>query len=146
MGADVTANCVHPGVVRTRLNRDREGVVTGPLPSQVLVVLFSLRSDLDVEPCHQSPDLAFFLVTKLVKTMPQAAATTCYVATHPRLVGVSGRYFADCNEASPSPLASRAHEAAQLWRASDSMTATDLDRTASGLEPQLASDRPDDEK
>ncbi|XP_064988408.1 short-chain dehydrogenase TIC 32 B, chloroplastic-like isoform X3 [Musa acuminata AAA Group] len=119
MDANVTANCVHPGVVRTRLNRDREGFVT---------------------------DLAFFLVTKLVKTMPQAAATACYVATHPRLVGISGRYFADCNEALPSPLASRPHEAAQLWRASESMTATDLDRTASGLEPQLASDRPDDEK
>nr|XP_009385241.1 PREDICTED: short-chain dehydrogenase TIC 32, chloroplastic-like [Musa acuminata subsp. malaccensis] len=119
MDANVTANCVHPGVVRTRLNRDREGFVT---------------------------DLVFFLVTKLVKTMPQAAATACYVATHPRLVGISGRYFADCNEALPSPLASRPHEAAQLWRASESMTATDLDRTASGLEPQLASDRPDDEK
>lgn len=29
MGANVTANCVHPGIVRTRLTRDREGFVTG---------------------------------------------------------------------------------------------------------------------
>jgi NAD(P)-dependent dehydrogenase (short-subunit alcohol dehydrogenase family) len=29
MGANVTANCVHPGIVRTRLNRDRDGVLTG---------------------------------------------------------------------------------------------------------------------
>jgi retinol dehydrogenase-12 len=29
MGADVTVNCVHPGIVRTRLNRDREGILTG---------------------------------------------------------------------------------------------------------------------
>ncbi|RWW49771.1 hypothetical protein BHE74_00044019 [Ensete ventricosum] len=35
MGANVTANCVHPGVVRTRLNRDREGFVTGPPPSPI---------------------------------------------------------------------------------------------------------------
>ena len=28
MGADVTANCVHPGIVRTRLIRDRAGLVT----------------------------------------------------------------------------------------------------------------------
>ena len=29
MGADVSVNCVHPGIVRTRLNRDREGLLTG---------------------------------------------------------------------------------------------------------------------
>ena len=29
MGANVTVNCVHPGIVRTRLNRDRDGVLTG---------------------------------------------------------------------------------------------------------------------
>ncbi|KAI4996172.1 hypothetical protein ZWY2020_046438 [Hordeum vulgare] len=55
MGADVTVNCVHPGIVRTRLNRDREGLIT---------------------------DLAFVLLSKLLKTIPQAAATTCYAAVH----------------------------------------------------------------
>ena len=44
MGADVTVNCVHPGIVRTRLNRDREGLVT---------------------------DLVFVLLSKLLKTIPQ---------------------------------------------------------------------------
>lgn len=29
IGANVTINCVHPGVVRTRLTRDREGLLTG---------------------------------------------------------------------------------------------------------------------
>lgn len=29
MEANVTANCVHPGIVRTRLTRDREGLITG---------------------------------------------------------------------------------------------------------------------
>lgn len=28
MGANVTANCVHPGIVRTRLIRDRDGLIT----------------------------------------------------------------------------------------------------------------------
>lgn len=51
----------------------------------------------------------------------QAAATTCYAAAHPRLAGVSGRYFADCNEAAPSPAATSAPEAARLWRASEAM-------------------------
>ncbi|THU55102.1 hypothetical protein C4D60_Mb11t03040 [Musa balbisiana] len=119
MDANVTANCVHPGIVRTRLTRDREGLVT---------------------------DLAFFLASKLLKTIPQAAATTCYVATHPRLEGVSGKYFADCNELSPSSSASSPHEAARLWRASEAMTAPRPDRTWFALEPPFfSSDKPDDE-
>ncbi|KAI3422942.1 uncharacterized protein J3R85_011450 [Psidium guajava] len=92
MEANVTANCVHPGIVRTRLTREREGFVT---------------------------DLVFFLASKLLKTIPQAAATTCYVATHPRLENASGKYFSDCNEASTSKLGSNSHEASRLWSASE---------------------------
>lgn len=29
MDANVTVNCVHPGIVRTRLTREREGLATG---------------------------------------------------------------------------------------------------------------------
>ncbi|RLN39480.1 hypothetical protein C2845_PM01G01180 [Panicum miliaceum] len=93
-GANVTVNCVHPGIVRTRLNRDRDGILT---------------------------DLVFLLLSKLLKTIPQAAATTCYVAAHPRVAGVSGRYFADCNEALPSPAATNRHEAERLWRISEAI-------------------------
>lgn len=92
MKANVTVNCVHPGIVRTRLTRDREGLVT---------------------------DLVFFLASKLLKTIPQAAATTCYVATHSRLENVSGKYFSDCNEASPSKSGSNSFEAERLWIASE---------------------------
>uniref|UniRef100_A0A453QIA7 Retinol dehydrogenase 14 n=1 Tax=Aegilops tauschii subsp. strangulata TaxID=200361 RepID=A0A453QIA7_AEGTS len=46
MGADVTANCVHPGIVRTRLIRDRAGLVTNTV---------------------------FFLASKLLKTVPQVS-------------------------------------------------------------------------
>uniref|UniRef100_A0A5B7AUI6 Short-chain dehydrogenase TIC 32, chloroplastic-like n=1 Tax=Davidia involucrata TaxID=16924 RepID=A0A5B7AUI6_DAVIN len=94
MEANVTANCVHPGIVRTRLTRDREGLIT---------------------------DLVFFLASKLLKTIPQAAATTCYVATHPRLVNVTAKYFADCNEAWTSKLGSNSTEAARLWSTSEIM-------------------------
>ncbi|XP_042005043.1 short-chain dehydrogenase TIC 32 B, chloroplastic-like [Salvia splendens] len=97
MEANVTANCVHPGIVRTRLTRDREGLIT---------------------------DLVFFLASKLLKTIPQAAATSCYVATDPRLENVNGKYFSDCNEASPSKLGSSAAEAARLWEASETMVST----------------------
>ncbi|CAA2985663.1 Hypothetical predicted protein [Olea europaea subsp. europaea] len=94
MDANVTINCVHPGVVRTRLTRDCEGFIT---------------------------DLVFFLASKFLKTIPQAAATTCYVATHPRLENVSGKYFSDCNEALTSKLGSNTTEAARLWIASEIM-------------------------
>lgn len=98
MEANVTVNCVHPGIVRTRLTRERDGLIT---------------------------DLVFFLASKLLKTIPQAAATTCYVATHPRLLNVTGKYFADCNEAPASKLASNLSEAARIWSASEIMISKD---------------------
>ncbi|XP_073027237.1 short-chain dehydrogenase TIC 32 B, chloroplastic-like [Primulina eburnea] len=98
MDTNVTANCVHPGIVRTGLTRDREGLVT---------------------------DLVFFLASKLLKTIPQAAATTCYVATNPRMVNVSGKYYSDCNEASTSKLGSSLAEASRLWSISELMVSGD---------------------
>ncbi|CAL5323957.1 unnamed protein product [Camellia sinensis] len=64
--------------------------------------------------CHRRrpphrPDLRSGLITDL------AAATTCYVATHLRLENVSGKYLANCNEASTSKLGSNSTEAARLW-------------------------------
>ncbi|KAI4364939.1 hypothetical protein MLD38_020970 [Melastoma candidum] len=94
VGANVTVNCVNPGIVRTRILRDREGFVT---------------------------DMVYTLTSKLLKTIPQAAATTCYVATHPRLENISGKYFSDCNEASPSGIACDSAEASRLWSASEIM-------------------------
>ena len=63
----------------------------------------------------------------------QAAATTCYVATHPRVAGVTGRYFADCNEALPSPAATGSVEAERLWQISEAMV--DCSRTRSSHQP-----------
>ncbi|KAJ1257768.1 hypothetical protein BS78_10G021700 [Paspalum vaginatum] len=103
MGANVSANCVHPGIVRTRLIRDRDGLVTSTV---------------------------FFLASKLLKTIPQAAATTCYVAAHPAVAGVSGKYFADCNEASPSRLGASSEEASRLWAFSENMTAEKVQKTS----------------
>ncbi|KAI0501039.1 hypothetical protein KFK09_019257 [Dendrobium nobile] len=101
MGANVIANCVHPGIVRTRLTRDREGFLT---------------------------DLAFAMASKLLKTIPQAAATTCYVAVHPAVAGVTGKYFVDCNEASPSEEVVSMKEAARFWSASEEMTMENMSK------------------
>ncbi|OWM85188.1 hypothetical protein CDL15_Pgr027975 [Punica granatum] len=110
MGANVTANCVHPGVVRTRLTREREGFIT---------------------------DLVFLLASKLLKTIPQAAATTCYAAVHPRLLNVSGKYFVDCNEATPSKQAMNLTEAARIWVFSDTVVSSKDPKAA--LENYLSS-------
>lgn len=58
----------------------------------------------------------------------QAAATTCYVAVHPAVVGASGKYFADCNEASPSRLGGSSEEASRLWTFSDAVAAEKIQK------------------
>lgn len=52
----------------------------------------------------------------------QGAATTCFVALHPQVKGVSGEYFADCNIAKPSDQAKDADLATKLWDFSLSLT------------------------
>lgn len=97
MKANVTANSIHPGIVRTRITRDRDGLLT---------------------------DLVFFLASKLLKSISQAASTTCYVAVHPNLKAISGKYFADCNEVSASNVANDPNKAMELWRDSEAMIAS----------------------
>lgn len=55
----------------------------------------------------------------------QAAATTCYVATNPKVGNISGKYLADCNETSTSKMGSSSVEAARLWSASEIMVSRD---------------------
>ncbi|KAG6518630.1 hypothetical protein ZIOFF_022110 [Zingiber officinale] len=69
-GVNVTANSLHPGLIKTNLGR------------HATVAVAALRAATCV----------------LWKSIPQGAATTCYVALHPNVKGVSGKYFADCNE------------------------------------------------
>ncbi|MED6121129.1 Short-chain dehydrogenase TIC 32, chloroplastic [Stylosanthes scabra] len=86
-GADITANSLHPGAISTNLFRHM-GVMTG------LVNVFG----------------------KLVfKNIPQGAATTCYVALHPQVKGVSGKYFSDSNVSTPTSHGTDAVLAKKLW-------------------------------
>ncbi|KAL0709026.1 hypothetical protein Bca4012_016004 [Brassica carinata] len=86
-GANITVNSVHPGLILTNL-----------FQHTALLMRF----------------LKFFSFY-LWKNIPQGAATTCYVALHPRLRGVTGKYFADCNEVTPSKLARDETLAQKLW-------------------------------
>ena len=69
-GTAVTANALHPGVIKTNLTRHVSSI---------------LMSVLSVVTIGQT------------KSIPQGAATTCVVAADPALARVSGCYFSDCN-------------------------------------------------
>ncbi|OWM82320.1 short-chain dehydrogenase TIC 32, chloroplastic-like [Punica granatum] len=92
-GANITVNSVHPGLIMTNLMKH----------SIVLMKILKL------------------LTCLLWKNVPQGAATTCYVALHPNLKGVSGKYYADCNEFDPSAFARDVKLGKKLWDFSHKM-------------------------
>ncbi|KAG6788315.1 hypothetical protein POTOM_004379 [Populus tomentosa] len=51
----------------------------------------------------------------MTKNVQQGAATTCYIALHPQVKGMSGNYFMDSNIAEPSSQAKDAELAKKLW-------------------------------
>jgi NAD(P)-dependent dehydrogenase (short-subunit alcohol dehydrogenase family) len=95
--AGQTANAVHPGVIPTNLARH--------MPGFVQAVFGTLGP-------------ALFL-----KTVPQGAATQCYVATHPD-VTTGGAYWADCNVAKSSKHARDGALAEALWARTEELVAT----------------------
>ncbi|OMO58625.1 Short-chain dehydrogenase/reductase SDR [Corchorus olitorius] len=94
-GVDITANSLHPGaIISTNLMR-HHGIVN------TVGQMFG----------------KYFL-----KNIPQGAATTCYVALHPQVKGVSGEYFSDSNVANPNSKAKDANLAKRLWDFSSTLT------------------------
>lgn len=92
-GANITVNSIHPGLIMTNLMRHSFTLMK---MIQIFTFLFW-------------------------KNVPQGAATTCYVALHPRLQGVTGKYFVDCNELKPIPLAQDVTLAKRLWDFSEKL-------------------------
>ena len=86
----VTANSLHPGVIKTNLVRH--------LPPRE-----DDRKDEDIYD----------------KNIPQGAATQAYVAVHPIPATISGHYFADCNPAKASDHMYNQELAARLWDVSE---------------------------
>jgi len=98
-GTAVTANALHPGVIKTNLTRHVSSI---------------LMSVLSVVTIGQT------------KSIPQGAATTCVVATDPALARVSGCYFSDCNSKTPSAHARNAALAERLWTKSEELVKSHL--------------------
>ena len=61
------------------------------------------------------------MIRSWLKTPGEGAATTCYLATSPTLVGVSGYYFADCNPEEPSAAMQNLEMAKRLWDVSEDL-------------------------
>jgi retinol dehydrogenase 12 len=61
------------------------------------------------------------LVTRRILTVTQGAQTSLYCATSPELASVSGRYYDNCAERDPSPVATP-ELAGQLWQHSAAWT------------------------
>ena len=95
-GTGKTANSLHPGVIRTNLTRNMNPVA----------------------------DVAMAIAAPLVlKSVAEGAATQCYVATHPNMEGVSGKYLADCNESRPGHHGRDPAMAEKLWEVSERIVA-----------------------
>ena len=90
-----TANSLHPGVIKTNLVKHL------PAWQRVAASLFGWT---------------------FMKSIPEGAATTAYVATSPDLVGASGFYFSDCNVADDGGYLLDDTMASELWRVSEELT------------------------
>ncbi|KAF8730969.1 hypothetical protein HU200_016844 [Digitaria exilis] len=101
-GCNLTANSLHPGVIFTNIIRYVAG------NSSALLSVLSPVANL------------------VLKNVPQGAATNCYLALHPDLKDVSAKYFADCNEATPTKVARDAELAKKLWLFSEELVGTNV--------------------
>ena len=94
-GTGVTANCLHPGLVATNLG--------GPDQALVWKILFGLARP-------------------LMLNVQKGAETSLYVASDPKLTGVSGKYFAKSKIAESSPFSRDPTLMAEVWSWTEKMT------------------------
>lgn len=92
-GRGVTANCFHPGPVRSGFGRNNPGLFN---------FLVSLGGP-------------------FLRTPEKAAETALYLAAAPELANVSGRYFANLREARASRAAQNDADARRLWEVSEKL-------------------------
>jgi retinol dehydrogenase 14 len=90
-GTRVTANSLHPGVVRTNFGAE----------DQAWFFAVSTR-----------------VARPLLKTPAQGALTPIYLASSPDVQGVSGQFFANCEPKTPNKVAFDTDMTARLWQVS----------------------------
>ncbi|MBA0825398.1 hypothetical protein Goarm_021991, partial [Gossypium armourianum] len=92
-GVEITANSLHPGGILTNI----------------------LRHDRFMNVHFLKAGFLHLIGKYFLKSIPQGAATTCYVALHPQVKGVSGEFFMDSNISNPSSMANDVDLAKKLW-------------------------------
>jgi WW domain-containing oxidoreductase len=95
-GTGKTANSLHPGVIHTNLARSMNPIARGALAIGAPLVL---------------------------KSVGEGAATQVYLAVHPSVEGVAGKYFSDCNVGKSSSRGRDEEMAAKLWEVSEKIAA-----------------------
>jgi len=63
------------------------------------------------------------IIKLFMKSIEDGAKTTIYCATDPSLASQTGRYYEDCKDRQPNPVAEDENLAAELWSRSESWTA-----------------------
>lgn len=94
-GTGVTANSCHPGIVHTELGRHVGNSWVRPIYRKILAPFY--------------------------KTITEGAQTQIRLAVDPELEKVTGKYFKDCEKASPSSAAKDTETAKWLWRTSSKL-------------------------
>jgi NAD(P)-dependent dehydrogenase (short-subunit alcohol dehydrogenase family) len=97
----VSANCLHPGVVATRIGN--QGSIGGLVWSAMKPFLISAE---------------------------EGAASSLYATASPDIEGVSGQYLVKLRPANPNPIANDADLAARLWSESEVLVAAALNAKA----------------
>lgn len=90
-GTGVTANCVHPGFVATGFNRNNGSLMA----------------------------LGMTLARPFARSPRKGAETLVWLADSAEAGSVSGGYFFDCRQATPSAAATDAEAAQRLWQVSE---------------------------
>ncbi|KAL0918281.1 hypothetical protein M5K25_010280 [Dendrobium thyrsiflorum] len=107
-GQSKLANILHANELTRRFKEDGVYITANSLhPGSIITNLLRYHSIIDF--------LARTLGKLVLKNAQQGAATTCYVALHPDVKGVSGKYFDNSNTGNPSSKAKDAELAKKLW-------------------------------
>ena len=99
-GTGVTANALHPGVVRTGFGKNNPGMM-----GQLFRVAQTVARPFFISPA-------------------QGAATSIYLASSPEIEGVTGKYFAKSKAVDSNAESYDTAVAQRLWQVSESMTRT----------------------
>ncbi|KAH0915216.1 hypothetical protein HID58_029662 [Brassica napus] len=94
-GVNITVNSLHPGAIMTSLWRHFNSYLAGAVSA---------------------------LASYFIKTVPQGAATTCYLALSPQVAGVTGEYFRNCKITKPSSFGQDSELAKKVWDFSTKLT------------------------